>query len=314
MDISHIFRKNPSELHMKHSGRLGDIVYALPLVKIVSETCGVPVNFYILNDQVIDVKKSVFHPGMGLKVNQALYDYIEPLLSNLTYIKQVKYCPTSELPKNCIDLDSFNSMDMNLMASGNQVWYRKAFGIPVPIEKPWLELKDPPENTPRFDVIVNKSTRFFNQRINYEFLNEFDNVGFVGLDVEFQDFKARNHLSRIEHIPTQSSLDFAHLIQKSSMYLGNQSLGFAIAEGIKGPRAVEIYEPVPVVIPIGGYCIEYINTNQVQSFLENFFNRSFSKKYLDHSGGYVESILDPKKIKLKRRILKALGFKKYQSL
>ena len=314
MDISHIFIKNPSVIHMKHSGRLGDIVYALPLVKTISETFGIPVNFYILNDQVIDVKKSVFHPGMGLKVSQALFDYIEPLISNQTYIKQVIYCATSDLPNDCIDLDSFNSMGMNLMASGNQVWYRKAFGIPVPIEKPWLELRDTPENTPMFDVIVNKSTRFFNQRINYEFLNEFDNIGFVGLDVEFQDFKARNNLSGIQYIDTKSALDFACLIQKSSMYLGNQSLGFAIAEGIKGPRAVEVYEPAPVVIPIGGYCIEYIKTNQVQSFLENYFHRSLSKKYLDHPGGYVESILDPKKIKLKRRILKALGFKKYQSL
>jgi hypothetical protein len=313
MDINYIFKLRPRHLNLKHSGRLGDIVYALPLVKTICENLGVSATFYILNDHVIEVHKSVFHPGMGLKVNQKLFDYIEPLLLIQTYIKEVVYCSTEQLPSEFIDLDSFNHMGLNLMASGNQVWYRKAFGIPVPIEKPWLKLDTVPSNTPKFNVLVNKSTRFFNERINYGFLNEFDRVGFVGLDVEFTDFKKRNHLSKLEYVPTCSALDFAYLIQNSKMFLGNQSLGFAIAEGIKGPRAVEVFEPVPVVIPIGGHCIEYVYTNQIQEFLENYFEKEIKTQYKDHEGGFVESILDPKKIKLKHRILKSFGFKRYQS-
>lgn len=310
MDYNHIFKQSHSLLNVKHSGRLGDIVYALPLVKIISEKLGISSNFYILNDCVIDVKKSVYHPGMGLKVSKGLFDYIQPLLIAQPYINQVVFCSKEELPQDFIDLDSFNHMGMNLMASGNQVWYRKAFGIPVPIEKPWLVSRAHCSSNPRFDVLVNKSTRFFNQRINYGFLNEFKRVGFVGLEVEFQDFKKRHDLAKIEYLHTDSALDFANLIQSTSMYLGNQSLGFAIAEGLKVPRAVEVYEPVPVVIPIGGYCIEYIYSYQVQGFLEGYFQRTFSKKYPDHPGGFVESILDPKKMKLKHRILKSLGLKK----
>jgi len=313
MDRQHIYKLRPSHINVKHSGRLGDIVYALPLVMAIFENLGVPATFYILNDYFIDIQKSVFHPGMGLKINQKLFDYIKPLLQTQPYIKDVVYCSSEQLPKDCLDLDSFNNMGLNLMASGNQVWYRKAFGIPIPIEKPWLKLDAVQYNIPEFDVLVNKSTRFFNERINYEFLNEFYRVGFVGLDVEFTDFKNRNHLSKLEYVPTNSALDFAYLIQNSKMFLGNQSLGFAIAEGIKGPRAVEVYEPVPVVIPIGGHCIEYVYTYQIQGFLENYFEKEFKKIYQDHKGGYVESILDLKKIKLKHRVLKSLGFKKYQS-
>jgi hypothetical protein len=308
---------NTLELNFKHSGRLGDIVYALPLVKKIVEIRGLSANFYILNDHQIDVKKSAYHPGMGLKVNRSLFDYIAPLLMAQPYIQRVIYCATQQLPKEFIDLDSFNFMGLNLMASGNQVWYRKAFGIPVPIEKQWIELDDHRSvGTPAsrvYDILVNKSTRFYNEKINYGFLNEFEHVGFVGLDIEFNDFKKRHQLSHIQHVPTKSALEFAKLMNCAGMFLGNQSLGFAIAEGLKVARAVEVYEPVPVVIPIGGYCIEYVNTHQVQSFVEQFFQKSLGKTFHDYPGSFVESILNPKKIKFKRRILKTLGFKRYQS-
>jgi len=309
---------NALELNFKHSGRLGDIVYALPLVKQIAQLQGLSANFYILNDHQIDVKKSAYHPGMGLKVSQSLFDYIAPLLKSQAYIQSVIYCATQQLPKEFIDLDSFNFMGLNLRASGNQVWYRKAFGIPVPIEKQWIELDhiDVDDSPPYIahDILVNKSTRFYNEKINYGFLNEFEHVGFVGLEIEFEDFKKRHQLSHIEHVPTKSALEFAKLINSARMFLGNQSLGFAIAEGLKVARAVEVYEPVPVVIPIGGHCIEYVNTHQAQAFVEQFFQRSLNKTFQDHPGSFVEIILNPKKIKLKRRILNALGFKRYQSL
>lgn len=313
-DIYKTIRKSSHPLVFKHSGRLGDIVYALPLVKRITEIHGMPAYFYILNDYKIDVKKSAYHPGMGLKVSQSLFDYIKPLLEAQSYIQNAYYCSTEELPMEYIDLDSFNDIGLNLMASGNQVWYRKAFGIPVSLELPWITLENKDTPFKSYDILVNKSTRFFNERINYEFLNEFESVGFVGLAIEFDDFKKRNNLHHIEHCQTSTALDFAYLISKTKMFIGNQSLGFAIAEGLKAPRAVEVFEPVPVVIPIGGHCIEYVFTYQLQSFLEDYFQKACQKTYLDHDGGFVESVLNPKKIKLKRRILKKLGFKKYQSI
>jgi hypothetical protein len=195
------------------------------------------------------------------------------------------------------------------MASSNQVWYRKVFGIPVHLEQPWISLDGNTNTIKSYDILVNKSTRFFNERINYEFLNCFEHVGFVGLAVEFDDFKKRNNLLHIEHVLTSTALDFALLITKSKIFLGNQSVGFAIAEGLKVPRALEVYEPVPVVIPIGGHCIEYVYTYQIQAFVEDYFKQSCIKKFPDHMGGFVESVLNPTRIKLKHRILKKLGFK-----
>lgn len=288
----------------KHSGRLGDIIYALPLVKVMVEKRKCKADFYILSDDFYEIKGAAFHPGQGVTVSQALFDYLSPLLSSLEYINKVVYCPKIEVPAGYIDLDSFKNQNFNLLASGNQIWYRKAHSIPVPFEEKWITWKAQAKlpEVPSFNVLVNKSTRFYNKSIDYRFLDEIDNVGFFGLEMEYEDFKKRNNLSRIQYIQTQTALDVAQLLARANLFIGNQSLGFAIAEGLKIPRAVEVFEPVPVVIPIGGVCIEYVKTTHILKFLTETFAMKFSGSYEDQEGGFVECVINEKPPNLTRRI------------
>lgn len=261
-------------------------------------------DFYILSDDFYEVKGAAFHPGQGITVNQGLFDYIFPLLNSLEYVDKVVYCPKKDVPANYVELDSFKTQKFNLLASGNQVWYRKAFSIPVPFEEKWMIWKAQAKlpEVSSFNVLVNKSTRFYNKSINYQFLDEIENVGFFGLEMEYEDFKKRNNLSKIQFVPTKTALDVAQLLSKTNVFIGNQSLGFAIAEGMKIPRAVEVFEPVPVVIPIGGVCIEYIKTEQLLKFLTENFAMKFSGNYEDRVGGFVECVITEKPPKLSRRI------------
>lgn len=66
-------------------------------------------------------------------------------------------------------------------------------------------------------------------------------------------------------------MEFAKLLLQAQLFIGNQSFGFAVAEGLKISRALEDYEPQPNVIPIGGTCIEFVNTQILGHFLESFF-------------------------------------------
>jgi hypothetical protein len=294
-------------INFKHSGRLGDIVYALPLIKAWVEKAQCKGNLYIRNDDFYEIKDSVFHPGNGVTVNQALFDYIYPLLKNIDFLNKIIYCKTTAIPQDAVDLDLFKKSGLNLHASGNQIWYRKAHSVPVAFEKKWLDFKTElrsPLGTKHHNVVINKSTRYYNKSINYSFLDEIPSVGFVGLELEYEHFIKKHQLKKLDYIPTRSALEVAMHISNADLFLGNQSLGFAIAEGLKVTRAVEVYEPIPVVIPIGGTCIEYTRTDQLLHFLSKYCDYTVLGNYPELTGGFVDSILDEKPLKLSKRVKK----------
>ena len=99
-----------------------------------------PVDLYIPSDIPSRLGGDVFHPGGDLMVSAGLFGFIEPLLMVQPYLRKVHYIPTAQIPTDHIDLDQFKSSGINLKSGLIQGWYRKAFGIAFPLEKPWLSL------------------------------------------------------------------------------------------------------------------------------------------------------------------------------
>lgn len=139
-------------------------------------------------------------------------------------------------------------------------------------------------------MLIGRTTRFCNTRINYNFLDQIQGVGFIGLDYEYVDFINRHALKNVRHIKIQNSLELASLISRAKVYIGNQSSNFAIAEGLKAPRALEAFEPVPVASPVGGLCFEYTNTKFLVGFVSELLNSSLQVSADVAGGDYCESI------------------------
>jgi hypothetical protein len=101
-------------------------------------------------------------------------------------------------------------------------------------------------------------------------------------------------------------------MQRAEIFIGNQSSNFAIAEGLKVPRALEAFEPVPVATPVGGVCFEYINTKFLVSFLSNVLNMQLDVLEDIAGGDYHESIKpqDGYVLPLKQRVKNLLGIAK----
>ncbi|NDH68970.1 MAG: hypothetical protein EBY22_13920, partial [Gammaproteobacteria bacterium] len=164
-------------LSFKHSGRLGDIVYSLPLVKHMAEHQGTPVDYYVCNDAPARLGMNVFHPSLDFMVNSTLFNYIEPLISSQQYINKILHVPSSEIPRGAIDLDLFKSGGLNLKAGLIYGWYRKAFGVSFPLDAPWLFVNQQREicfveKEPEVAVLIGRTTRFCNTKINYNFLDQ----------------------------------------------------------------------------------------------------------------------------------------------
>ena len=283
-------------LVFKHSGRLGDILYSMPLVKQLAELQDTSADYYVSSDIPARLGKDVFHPSLEVMVNSNLYDYIEPLLSRQIYLNRILHVPTLAIPRDAIDLDQFKTSGLNLKAGLIYGWYRKAFGVSFPLEAPWISVDCSVEDAEiakdsEVSVLVGRTTRFCNTRINYRILDQIRGVGFVGLAYEYEDFTARYDLKNVRHIKVKNALQLADLMCRVKVYIGNQSSNFAIAEGLKIPRALEAFEPVPVASPVGGVCFEYLNTKFLVSFLSRVLKTPLEVSADVIGGDYCESIM-----------------------
>jgi hypothetical protein len=268
----------------------------MPLVKQMAELQGIPVDYYVSNDIPARLGKDVFHPSLEVMVNSNLFDYIEPLLSRQSYINRILHIPTLAIPRDAIDLDQFKTSGLNLKAGLIYGWYRKAFGVSIPLEAPWISVDFSIEDAEiakdsEVSVLVGRTTRFCNTRINYSILDQIEGVGFIGLEYEYKDFTARYNLKNVRHIKVKDALQLAHLMCRAKVYIGNQSSNFAIAEGLKIPRALEAFEPVPVASPVGGVCFEYINTKFLVRFLSRVLKTPLEVSADVIGGDYCESIM-----------------------
>lgn len=276
----------------KHSGRLGDIVYSLPLVKQMAKAAGQPVEYYIPMDVPSHLGGDVYHPGGELMVGHKLFEFIRPLLEIQPYLYKLCFVKSSELPSEYLDLDGFKHCGLNLKAGPIQGWYRKAFGVAFPIESPWLSLpatETASGRAPTFDVLVGRTTRFCNTSINYGFLDQIEKAGFIGLRYEYEDFVERHKLSSLRHVPVENALELARVMLGCQVYVGNQSLNFAIADGLKIPRALEAFEPAPVASPVGGNCSEFTQTRALGLFLASVLGQDVATGP-DLAGDYCDSI------------------------
>jgi hypothetical protein len=62
----------------------------------------------------------------------------------------------------------------------------------------------------------------------------------------------------------------AQIISSCKLFIGNQSSSYAIAEQLKVPRLLEVFNQCPNVIPIGGEGYGYYTTENLKYYLTKF--------------------------------------------
>jgi hypothetical protein len=253
-----------------HSGHLGDIIYSLPFIRMLSTQFSQRLRL-VLNASPADPEyaRTMRHPAGARTLSRELFEYIEPLLAAQSCIREVVFESHDKVEEiDGILLDAIRAAHLDLKRGVIQGWYRKAFGLPVELVSPWLEV---PEGAPSHgpSLIVGRSFRHRNDAIDYRCLETTGEVGFIGLPEEYEDFQARFRLPNLRYLATENALKAARSIRSAHVVIANQSLVFSLAEAIKVPRALEVYEPVPNVVPIGGECIEFMTTDALLYFVEH---------------------------------------------
>lgn len=228
-------------LNFKHSGHLGDLLYALPVIKELSKTktC----NLYIQLNADYDGYYHK-HPSGGKMISERSYQMLLPLLKEQDYISDISILEQQEID---VDLDVFREMPCSLQFHSVR-WYFQITGIQSDLNLPYLDVK--PHNTIRNKIVIVRTFRAKNPYLDYSFLKDHDNLLFLGTKNEYQELQKT--LPNLEFYDTKDFLELAQIIKASKFYISNQTFAYAVAEGLKVNRILEANPDFPVIFPIGG--------------------------------------------------------------
>lgn len=156
------------------------------------------------------------------------------LLERQSYLTEIIY----GTPDECIDLDKFREIE-RVRHKGKRIidCFLEIVGKEWDYSQPWLENIKPADSP---DILVQWTTHYHDKReIDWSMLRGYD-IGFVGQEKHHKLFQDKYQLE-IPYCKIESALEFAELIKGSKLFIGNQSIGFALAEGLKHPRILEVY-------------------------------------------------------------------------
>lgn len=226
----------------KHSGNAGDIIYSLPAIRALAGPVGADLRFK-LNVPLRD-KTLVNHPLGGVMLNEKMLAMLAPLLQRQPYIRSVEAYQNGRID---VDLDVFRDSPLMLDRLGISRWYFYFTGVAPDLTQPWLEVE--PDLRFSESIVLARSHRYRNPTLNYRFLRRYPQVTFVGIEAEYLDM--RRELPSLQWEPVEDFVQLAAIIAGSRLFIGNQSMPFALAEALKVPRILECNPFTPNVVPTG---------------------------------------------------------------
>lgn len=225
-----------------HAGNAGDIVFSLPALRAIS--ADTPARYLLQVDAPAFYAEGL-HPLGNLRMNAALANMLIPLLQAQPYIDSAAIHDGMEAVDYRLDLFREAPLpgDKGYLAH----WYFYTHGVSWDLSRAWLSA--PPASGLSDALLIARSQRYRNPLLDFRFLSRYPRLLFIGVPAEFEELRAQ--LPRLERYPVQDCLQMASAIAGCRLFIGNQSLPFAIAEGLKARRVLEACPRAPNVIPEG---------------------------------------------------------------
>ena len=222
--------KKKREVSFLHSGHTGDIINILPVLQYLSKThtC----KLYIQLDSPIN---SFYpdHPAGQVFINKKIYDMLFPLLKKQEYIHSIEVFKNQDID---INFDIIRELPIKLTFDSMK-YGAHISGVQPDLNQKFLSVDEHP--TIKNKIVILRSLRYQNYLIKYSFLNNYEDIYFIGTKNEYTDLK--KIIKNLNFYDCKNFLDMAQVIKSCKLFIGNSSLGFTIAEGLKVPRLLEAY-------------------------------------------------------------------------
>ena len=246
----------------KHSGNIGDIIYALPALKELAARRDKKIAIYIKCNVFTVYYPGVVHPLKNVLLNYDFYGRLKPLLSAQHYIGQVEEHHNEPVD---YDLDEFRKAVPDTTKNHIPRWYFPVLKLTCDLSQPWITIPSAPPGNHDYKVVIARSGRYQNPRLNYQFLKKYKCV-FVGLPDEHTAFCTR--FFDLPHVQINDYGELAAIIASARLFVGNQSFPFALAEGIKVPRVLEACPFANNVIPHGVHAYDVYSQRDFETYIE----------------------------------------------
>lgn len=251
-------------IKVKHSGNLGDIIYSLSVLCQLSIDKAAHIVYYIKLD-VPSTFTDKTHPVGSVMINRKMFEMALPLLKCQPYIHDVIPLERGEDILVDYDLDLFRKDHKNLSAGDIKTWITLSY----PELRPDLSdecLYIP--TIPNDYIVINRSQRYNAPLIDYTILEDKGKCMFVGVESEYKIMRAI--APSIEYLPVNDFKELAEIIAGCKLFVGNQSMPFAIAEQLKVKRVLEQYYGCPNVLPNGGEWYTFQTQKQFEKIINNY--------------------------------------------
>ncbi|WP_407429638.1 hypothetical protein [Arcticibacter sp.] len=258
--------KEKAELRVLHSGHAGDIIYALPTLKKIAELKTARINVYLKVGQAAALPSHYHtHPQGMFLLNDNMANNLIPLIQDQPYIQHCSVYNNEEID---IDLDAFRDGIFNVSSGSIPKWYGYVTGVNPDLWKKWIFVEQ--DNVAKDSIIISRSARYLNQNIDFSFLDKYDRIKFIGLQSEYDTISKA--IKKVEWIQIKDFAEMASIICGCRLFIGNQSLPYALAEALKVPRILEVFPDAPNVVPEGPNGYDYY----LQEHLELLVDRLYS--------------------------------------
>lgn len=251
-------------IKVKHSGNLGDIIYSLSAVSQLAIDKAAHIVYYIKLD-VPSTFTEKTHPVGAVMMNRKMYDMFYPLLKSQPYIHDVIAIEKNENVLVDYDLDLFRKDHKNLSACDIKTWNTLSYPELRPkLHEQCLYVSPIPNDY----IIINRSQRYNAPLVDYTILEDKGKCMFVGVESEYNVMKAI--APSVEHLQVKDFKELAGYIEGCKLFVGNQSMPFAIAEQLKVKRVLEQYYGCPNVLPNGGEWYTFQTQKQFEKIINNY--------------------------------------------
>jgi hypothetical protein len=215
-------------------GGFGDMIYQLACVKAKG-------GGHVL------IEPSNFPGGEGVRMDEARFKLIEPLISAQPYVKKCTYM-TSPMLADCAFKGFIEKLQPETYEYGrsSQSYAAEIADVKLNVNEPWLEVGHA-ISVARTPVVVNRTARYHNHRFPWHKVVDVwrHNSMFVGTKDEYELMRQQFDWPELGFYLTSNLLELARVIAGCQMFVGNQSVAYAIAEGLKKPVIQEVFPGRP---------------------------------------------------------------------
>lgn len=264
---------------VRHTCNIGDLIAILAGLKGYYELTG---QKSILRQELnvdaiyhMDYQHPTKDKGKQVMCNQAMFDMIKPLIESQDYIEKFEVYKGQ---KTILDLNKIRSeIAVNLPFGSIQSWTMLAFpDLAFDISRSWINVpKGNFSNTVKGKVLINFTSRYRNQWINYYFLKKHqDQLLFIGTEEEHKEFCQKWDL-KIHLLVVNDFLELAKVMQQSRFLLSNQSFCWNLNRAMNLPSILEMYAPAPNCTPfVGNHNYGFYHQGALEYYFEKLINIS----------------------------------------